>query len=173
MDDFYVGDEVPKYSGYYFIPKDFKCDGCSTSDESAYVKVWLEIEERRLKAILTRDPETGKPSREIFNRTPLEPRVPDLHPLLHFKYRGFQAQARYNTETEKYDLEVHHIPDYFSFSHKNEKLLRDMFEFFTDDYLYLIGKGSDDKPSLHENLISICRHLPSDFEPVGERDRAD
>lgn len=173
MDDFYVGDEVPKYSGYYFIPEDFKCDGCSTSDESVYIKVWLEIEERRLKAILTRDPETGEPAREIFNRAPFEPRVPDLHPLLHFKYRGFQAQARYNNETEKYDLEVHHIPDYFTFSHKNGKLLRDMFEIFADNYLYLIGKGSDDKPSLHESLISICRHLPSDFEPVGERDRAD
>jgi hypothetical protein len=33
-----------------------------------------------------------------------------------------------------------------------------MFEFFADD-----------KPSLHEHLHSICRHMPSDFEPYGER----
>jgi hypothetical protein len=57
----------------------------------------------------------------------------------------------------------------FTFSQKNEKLLHDMFEFFVGNYLYLIGIGSDNKPSLHEHLHSICHHIPSDFEPYGER----
>jgi hypothetical protein len=66
FEEFYVGDEVPKYFGHYFIPEDLKCDGCSTSGNSVYVKVWLEIENRKLKAVLTYDPETGQPAREIF-----------------------------------------------------------------------------------------------------------
>jgi hypothetical protein len=66
LEEFYVGDEVPKYLGHYFIPEDFKCDGCSTSGNSVYVKVWLEIENRKLKAVLTYDPETGRPAREVF-----------------------------------------------------------------------------------------------------------
>ena len=68
LETFYVGDEVPKYSGYYFIPESFECDGCSTTNERVYVNVWLDIEERKLKSVLTHDPETGKPSREIFER---------------------------------------------------------------------------------------------------------
>ena len=66
LEQFYVGDEVPKYSGHYFIPEEFKCDGCSRADESVYVKVWLEVEDRKLKAVLTCDPETGEPAREII-----------------------------------------------------------------------------------------------------------
>jgi hypothetical protein len=171
LETFFVGDEVPKYSGHYFIPEDFKCEGCSTTHTSVYVKVWLEIEERRLKAVLTCDPETGKPAREIFEHKQPEPRPPDPYPRLHFKHRGVQAQARYNEETRKYDLEVHHLPERFTFSHQDEELLRAMFESFADDYLYLLGKATDDKPSLHDLLHSICRHLPSDFQPYGERER--
>lgn len=66
FEEFYVGDEVPKYFGHYFIPEDFQCDGCSTSGNRVFVKVWLEIENRKLKAVLTYDPETGQPAREIF-----------------------------------------------------------------------------------------------------------
>ena len=171
MDHFFVGDEVPKYSGHYFIAEEFKCQGCSTKDEWVYVKVWLEIEDRKLKAVLTRNPETGEPERETFDRTPPAPQPPDPHPQLHFKYRGLQSHAKWNDETAKYDMEVHHLPEHYMFSHEDEELLRVMFEDFADDYLYLIGKGSDDKPSLHEHLLSICRCLPSDFEPYGERER--
>lgn len=115
LETFYVGDEVPKYSGHYFIPEEFECDGCSTADEHVYVKVWLEIEERKLKAVLTYDSETGKPSREILEHRQLRPRLHDPHPPLHFNYRGIQAHAKYNTETQKYDLEVHHLPESFTF----------------------------------------------------------
>ena len=34
MDTFYVGDEIPQYTGHYFIREDFKCEGCSSVDES-------------------------------------------------------------------------------------------------------------------------------------------
>lgn len=171
LEKFYVGDEVPKYSGHYFIPEDFKCDGCSTADEIVYVKVWLEIEDRELKAVLTCDPETGKPSREIFEHTPPEPRPPNPHPPLHFKHHGIQAHAKYNHDTGMYDLEVHHLPERFTFSNQDEELLRVMFESFANDYLYLLGKGTNERPSLHEHLHSICRHLPSDFQPYGQRER--
>lgn len=171
MREFHVGDEVPQYSGHYFIPEDFQCDGCSSDDESVYVKVWLEIEERKLKAILTRDPETGESAREAFKRAPVEPRPPDPHPPLHFRHRDLQAHARWNDETEMYDMEVHHLPEHFKFSHQQEELLRLVFESFADDYLYLLGKGTDERPSLHDHLHSICHHLPSDFQPYGERER--
>lgn len=175
MDNFFVGDEVPQYSGHYFIREDFKCAGCSSEDESVYVNVWFEIEGRKLKAVLTRSPETGEPEREVHKHTPVEPRPPDPHPRLHFTYRNLQAHAKWNDETAKYDMEVHHLPKHYTFSHEDEELLRVMFESFADDYLYLIGIGRDDKPTLHEHLHSICRHLPSDFEPYGrhERDSAD
>jgi hypothetical protein len=171
LETFYVGDDVPKYSGHYFIPEAFECDGCSTADERVYVKVWLEIEERKLKAVLTHDPETGKPSREILERRQPEPRLLDRHPPIHFNYRGIQAHAKYNAETQKYDLEVHHLPESFTFSHSDKEFLRVMFESFADDYLYLLGKGTDERQSLHEHLHSICRHLPSDFQPYGEHER--
>lgn len=171
MDTFYVGDEIPQYSGHYFIPEDFKCDGCSTAEESVYVNVWFEIEGRRLKAVLTRNPETGEPEREIHKHTPVEPRPPDPHPPLHFRHRDIQAQARWNTETEMYDMEVHHLPEHFTFSHQQEELLRLIFESFADDYLYLLGKGTDKSPSLHKHLLTIYRRLPSDYQPYGERER--
>lgn len=171
LNEFYVGDEVPQYSGHYFIPEDFKCDGCSTDDKWVYVKAWLEIEGRKLKAVLTRDPETDEPAREILNHTPPEPRTPDPHPPLHFEHRGLQAQVKYNQETGMYDLKAHPVPEQFTFSHESKEFLQVVFQSFADDYLYLIGKKSDDKPSLHEHLHSICRHLSSDFEPYGQRER--
>ena len=121
------GDEVPKYSGHYFIPEDFDCEGCSATKERVYVKVSLEIEERKLKSVLTHDPETGKRSREIFERRQPEPRRRDPHPPLHFKYRGIQARGKYKTETQKYDLEVTHLPENFTFSHPDKELVRVMF----------------------------------------------
>ena len=171
LESFYRGDKVPGYSGHYFIPEEFQCDGCSTTDRHVYVKVWLEIEERKLKAMLTHDPETGKPSREVLERRQPEPRLPGPHPPVHFNYRGLQAHAKYNGETQKYDLEVHHLPERFTFSHSQKELLRVMFESFADDYLYLLGRGTDDRQSLHEHLHSICRRLPSDIQPYGERER--
>ncbi|MGZ9166331.1 MAG: DUF3027 domain-containing protein, partial [Anaerolineales bacterium] len=58
-----------------------------------------------------------------------------------------------------------------TFSHPDQELLREMFESFANDYLYLLGKGTDDRQLLHEHLHSICRRLPSDFQPYGERER--
>ncbi len=171
LEEFYVGDEVPKYSGHYYIPEAFQCAGCSTPEERVYVNVWLEIEDRKLKAILTHDPATGTPSREFFEHTPFEAPPPDPHPPLHFKHRGLQAHARYNLDTEQYDLEVHHLPEHFRFSHASEDLLHAIFQSFADDYLFLLGKGAEGQPSLHEHLHTICHHLPSDFEPYGERER--
>jgi uncharacterized Zn-finger protein len=171
MADFYVGDEVPKYSGHYFIPETFACPGCSGPEETVYVKVWLEIEDRKLKAVFTRNPETGEPERERIHRLPPAQPSPNPHPSLHFKYRGLQAHAIYNDETDMYDMEVHHIPERFRYSHRDEDLLREIFHSFADDYLYLLGKGRDESPSLHEHLHTICRRLPSDFEPYGERER--
>jgi hypothetical protein len=104
--EFFVGDEVPQYSGHYFIREDFKCEGCSSENESVYVNVWFDIEGHRLKAVLTRNPETGEPEREIHKHAPVEPRPPDPHPPLHFRHRNLQAQARWNAKTEKYDMEI-------------------------------------------------------------------
>jgi hypothetical protein len=179
LEEFYVGDEVPQYSGHYFIPEDFtctcasagKCAGCSTDDESVYVKVWLEIEERKLKAVLTRDPQTGEPAREIFKHTPPEPHPPDPHPSLHFKHHNIQAHANYDKENSVYHLKVTNLPEQFTFSGRTEEELREMFESFVEDYLYLLGKDPRNEKSLHEHLHDICRHLPSDFESYGERVR--
>lgn len=171
LEDFYVGDEVPKYSGHYFIPEDFKCYGCSSADENVYVKVWLEIEERKLKGILTRGPETGEPARESFRRAPLEPRPPDPHPPLHFRYHNIQAHANYNEERGEYDLKVTHLPEQFAVSGNSEEILRTMFEYFVDDYLYLLGKDPHTEKPLHEQLLTIYRRLPSDYLPYGERER--
>jgi len=171
LEEFYVGDEVPKYSGHYFISEDFKCAGCSSADESVYVKVWLEIEERKLKAVLTRDPETGEPARETLQRTPLEPRPPDPHPPLHFEHHNIQAHAKYNEERSVYDLQVTYLPEKFTVSGDSEEILREMFEYFVEGYLYLLGKDPRTEKPLHEHLHSICHHLSSDFQPYGERER--
>jgi hypothetical protein len=172
MDSFFVGDEVPKYGGHYFIPEDFKCEGCSSKSESVYVKVWLEIEDRKLKAVYTRNPETNEPEREVFTHTERVEEEPDPNPPIHFNYRGIQGLATYNTETNKYDFRINHNPEQFKFSHKNKDTIQKVFETFADNYLYLLGKESDEKSdSLHEKLHSICRQLPSDFEPYGERER--
>ena len=68
MAEYYLGDEIPKYFGHYYIPASFHCEGCSTPEESVYVRVWLEIKDRKLKAVHTRDPETDKPARQILAR---------------------------------------------------------------------------------------------------------
>lgn len=66
MAEYYIGDKVPKYFGHYFIPATFHCEGCSTPEESVYVRVWLEIKERKLIAVRTRDPETDELSRQVI-----------------------------------------------------------------------------------------------------------
>jgi hypothetical protein len=80
--DYYVGGEVPRYSGIYFIPESFRCAGCSSLEEWVYVTVWLEIEARQLKTVLTRDPKTGNPAKEIIQ--PTSPRAR----LLTFEHQG-------------------------------------------------------------------------------------
>ncbi len=68
LQDYYIGDELPAYHGHYFIPESFHCPGCSNDAERVYVKVWIEIEDRQIKAVHTRNPETGEPESEIFPR---------------------------------------------------------------------------------------------------------
>jgi C4-type Zn-finger protein len=66
MAEYYIGNEIPKYFGHYFIPASFHCEGCSTRKENVYVRVWLEIKERKLIAVRTRDPETDELSRQVI-----------------------------------------------------------------------------------------------------------
>ena len=66
MEEYYIGDDVPKYFGHYFIPASFHCKGCSTPEKRVYVRVWLEIKARKLIAVRTRDPETDEPSRQVM-----------------------------------------------------------------------------------------------------------
>ena len=64
-----------------------------------------------------------------------------------------------------------YLTDHYTFDGRDEKQLRLYFELFVEGYLYLLGKNWQDGQSLHEHLHTICRHLPSDFEPYGERER--
>ena len=66
LEEFYIDDEVPKYFGHYFIPASFHCEGCSTPENSVYVCVWIEIKARKIKAVLTQDPETNEPTRQVI-----------------------------------------------------------------------------------------------------------
>jgi hypothetical protein len=65
LEIYFIGDEVPAYWGHYFIEEAFACDGCSRSETKVYVKAWIEIEERRIQAVLTVNPETGQPEKEL------------------------------------------------------------------------------------------------------------
>jgi len=67
MQDYFIGDTVPKYFGHYYLSDSFLCGGCSTKEEMVWVTVWLEIEERRLKAVLVRSPETSQPGKEVHH----------------------------------------------------------------------------------------------------------
>jgi hypothetical protein len=154
LEAFYIGDEVPKYSGHYFIPEDFICAGCSTKDEIVFVDVWLEIDERRLKAVLVRDPETGEPGRVRIKRTSLEPLTPTTYPPLFFNRAGIQAQAKFDNETGMYRGEVTHISEQFTFAGRDEEELRLFFDLFVDGYLYLLGKTPLGEESLHKHLHS-------------------
>jgi hypothetical protein len=68
MAQYYVGDELPAYFGHYFIQTSFQCSGCSTPEQTVWVITWLEIDNRKLKAVLTFNPESGKPERESYPR---------------------------------------------------------------------------------------------------------
>ena len=131
--EYYVGDEVPAYLGHYFIPESFECRGCSHDEARVYVKVWVEIEDRRIKTVQTHDPETGEPGQEVFPRRP---------------WQGMNQAG--------------------------DKSLMDRFtpklspEFSTPDgHLVLKDLGQ----TLHERLHTVCRHLPTDFETYGKRER--
>lgn len=58
--EYYVGDEAPAYIGHYYIPEEFDCPGCSNEHETVCVRAWIEVQDRRIKAVLTRNPETGQ-----------------------------------------------------------------------------------------------------------------
>lgn len=64
LETYFVGDEVPAHWGHYFIEEGFPCLGCRQKNEREYFKVWIEIEDRRIKAVLTQHPETGLPEKE-------------------------------------------------------------------------------------------------------------
>lgn len=64
LEMYFVGDEVPAHWGHYYIEEGFPCLGCREKNEREYVKAWIEIEDRRIKAVLTHNPETGQPERE-------------------------------------------------------------------------------------------------------------
>jgi DNA-binding XRE family transcriptional regulator len=64
LETYFVGDEVPAHWGHYFIEEGFPCLGCREKNEREYVKAWIEIEDRRIRAVLTHNPETGQPERE-------------------------------------------------------------------------------------------------------------
>lgn len=61
---YFIGDEVPAHWGHYFIEEGFPCQGCREKNDREYVKVWIEIEDRQIKAVLTHNPETGLPEKE-------------------------------------------------------------------------------------------------------------
>lgn len=64
LEMYFVGDAVPANWGHYFIEEGFPCQGCREMNEREYVKAWIEIEDRRIKAVLAHNPETGQPERE-------------------------------------------------------------------------------------------------------------
>lgn len=64
LETYFVGDEVPAHWGHYFIVEGFPCQSCREKNEREYVKVWIEIEDRRIKVVLTHNPETGLPEKE-------------------------------------------------------------------------------------------------------------
>jgi DNA-binding XRE family transcriptional regulator len=64
LETYFVGDEVPAHWGHYFIEEGFPCLGCREKNEREYVKARIEIEDRRIKAALTHNPETGLPEKE-------------------------------------------------------------------------------------------------------------
>ncbi|MEA3350024.1 MAG: hypothetical protein U9Q82_05330 [Chloroflexota bacterium] len=68
LQEYYVGDEVPAYYGHYFIPESFYCPGCSINEKRVYVNVWIEIEDREIKAVHTCNPETGEAESETYPR---------------------------------------------------------------------------------------------------------
>lgn len=61
---YFVSDVVPAHWGHYYIEEGFPCKGCREKNEREYVKAWIEIEDRRIKAVLTHNPETGQPEKE-------------------------------------------------------------------------------------------------------------
>jgi hypothetical protein len=61
---YYVGDRINQYWGHYFIQESFACDGCRIAKQPEKIHIWLEIEDRILKAVLTYNPETGQPEKE-------------------------------------------------------------------------------------------------------------
>jgi len=68
MAEYYIGNEIPKYFGHYFIPASFHCEECRAPKKKLYVCVWLEIKARKLIAVRTRDPEMDEPAKQILAR---------------------------------------------------------------------------------------------------------
>src|SRR5574341_666335 len=64
LEMYFVGDKVSAHWGHYYIEEAFPCQDCKQKNESEYVKAWIEIQDRRIKAVLTYNPETGQPEKE-------------------------------------------------------------------------------------------------------------
>jgi DNA-binding XRE family transcriptional regulator len=94
LEMYFVGDEVPAHWGHYIIEEGFPCQGCREKDEREYVKVWIEIEDRRIKAVLTHNPETGQPEKEP--PLPVKEFVEDDTTITSFKDR--QAKQKKDPE---------------------------------------------------------------------------
>ena len=170
MQAFYVGDAVGKYYGHYYIQEDFICGGCSNKEESVWVHVWLEIEERKLKAVLVRNPETGQPEKNAFLNQNPRPPAKNPHPSITLDSNGFHALALFNEKTGKYRARITQFPESFSFTGKTEEDLQKQFGPFLEQYRLIMTQMEQNFASWHDRLTNVCRHLPSDFAPFGEID---
>jgi len=85
---YFVDDVVPAHWGHYYIEEGFPCQGCREKNEREYVKVWIEIEDRRIKAVLTHNPETGQPEKE----PPLPTREIVGNEAARTRFRDWQAE---------------------------------------------------------------------------------
>jgi len=135
MQEYYVSDELPVYPGHYFIPEAFYCEGCGNEGNREYVKVWVEIENLRVKAVHAYNPETGEPEKASFSQQ-------------HRRQADQQGSKSLDKETGS-----------------TPKLSAEFSS--PDDHLTLKYLGQ----TMRERLHAVCRHLPTDFDPYGKRDR--
>jgi hypothetical protein len=170
--EFYIGSDVPTYSGHFYIPGLYKCAGCSSDEENVLVKVWLEIKDRKLTAVLVQNLETGLPEKEIHpahsvTAPPLEKEASKQF----MESNGIQAIVKINQDTWIYTTTIISLDEYISFDGRSYEELQQRLDIFVTDYFHLIGKKSKDGRPLHDHLMSICRHLSTDYIPFGERER--
>jgi DNA-binding XRE family transcriptional regulator len=94
LEMYFVGDAVLAHWGHYFIEEGFPSHDCREKIEKEYVKVWIKIEDRRIKTILTHNPETGQPEKE--SPLPVKEFVGDEAARISFK--DWQAKQKKDPE---------------------------------------------------------------------------